>query len=159
MENQTREETRDLPPIAINEEIKNYLYETAKWGKILAIIAFVGIGFIIILGIFLGAGYSFMSGINAGLDRVPGASMGLAIFYIIIGLLYLFPTAYLYQFSNNIKQGIDHNSELQVTEAFGQLKSLFKFYGIYILVIAILYVLIMIMIIAGGLAFMNSMRR
>ena len=158
MENQIQEETEDISPIKFNEEIKNYLYEAAKWGKMLAIVGFIGIGFMAILGIFLGAGYSFMSWATAGLARMPGGSIGLSIIYILMALLHLFPTLFLYQFSDNTKEAIDHNSELQMTEAFARLKSLFKFCGIYILVIAIFYVLVIIAATIGGITFMHSMQ-
>lgn len=158
MENQIQEETENLPPMEFNEEIKNYLYETAKWGKMLAII-----GFMVIMVICFAVGYSFMGRINTGfmgrtnpgLPHMPGGGIGL----IILVLLHLIPTVFLYQFSNNTKQAIDHNSELQMTKAFARLKSLFKFYGVYTLLILIFYVLIIIVAIAGGMAFMHSMQR
>jgi len=164
MENQIHEETENLPRIEFNEEIKYYLYETAKWGKMLSVIGFILIGFIVILGICFEVWYSFRGGTNPGLigranpglARMPGGGIGLAIIW---ALLHLFPTVFLYQFSNNTKQAIDHNSELQMTEAFTRLKSLFKFYGIYALAIVIFYVLVMIAAIAGGMAFMHAMQR
>ena len=55
MENETISENQENSGISLNEEIKEYLMETAKWAKFLSILGFIGIGLM-----FLGVLFSMI---------------------------------------------------------------------------------------------------
>jgi hypothetical protein len=74
--------------------------------------------------------------------------------YLGIGAIYFFPINYLYQYSAKIKQGLQSNDSLTITSAFENLKSLFKFMGIFTIVILSLYGLILLIAIPT-LLFLN----
>ncbi|MBK9455492.1 MAG: hypothetical protein IPO24_07830 [Bacteroidetes bacterium] len=59
--------------LIINGQIKSHLLETAKWGRILAILGFVGLGLMIILLIF---GVSMFNTILSQQPMQTGASLG-----------------------------------------------------------------------------------
>jgi hypothetical protein len=141
-------ETNDKPtePLIINDEIKSYLLTTSKWAKFLSILAFIGIGFIVILAI----AFFFLS---SSFSTPPNFPFGLGFFgviYLAIGLLYFFPVYYLLKFSDNIKQGLKYNEQSVLDSGFGYLKSHFKYLGILIIVVFSIYLL---MLIAFGLFF------
>src|SRR5687768_14601920 len=83
-------------------EIKSYLIETAKWGKFLAILGYIGIGLILLIAIgvmVMGSASKLFPGIG-----MPMGAFGLI--YIAIAAFYFFPVYYLHQFSVKIKQGV-----------------------------------------------------
>lgn len=132
-------------------EIKDYLLETAKWGKILAIVGFVGIGLLLLIALFMMFGMSFMSSM-LGLPSYMGF---MGFFYIVFGAMYYFPISYLYKFSVKMKQGLLSNELPTVASSFQNLKSLFKFMGILTVVILSIYGLILITVVPTML-FLNS---
>jgi hypothetical protein len=124
----------------ITKEINDYLLETSKWGKILAIIGFVGLGILILLALFVMFGFSQIS-------KFPGAGFPFSLvgfLYIIIAVVYYFPVNYLYKYSIQIKHGLNSNDLSSITSGFRNLKSLFKFLGIFTIVIFSIYALILI---------------
>jgi hypothetical protein len=136
----------------INPEIKGYLLETSKWGKFLAIIGYVGMGLMLLLGVMIMVGGSIFSSMtNVGF---PIRIMGLV--YIVIGALYFIPVNYLYKFSTKMTMGFHSPDQEAVTSGFENLKSLFKFMGIFTIVILSIYILIII--VAVPIAIYSAMK-
>ncbi|MGC6432493.1 MAG: hypothetical protein ACON5F_15725 [Jejuia sp.] len=136
----------------VNQKIKGYLGETSKWSYFLSIMGFIGIGFMIVLGIF-------MASINAGSplawgDEDPafryGYSFGVALFYIIIALVYLFPVLYLFRFSRSMKNALKNDNNEEFVDAFKNLKSHYKFIAIFTIAIIALYLIIIFGIAIGA---------
>ncbi len=143
--------------VVITEEIKSYLYETAKWGKFLSIVGFIFLG-LMVLGIlsFLALGASLFSELG---DAGAMGGMGMTFMILIYGLfiaLYFFPTLYLYRFSTKMRTALDANDQQSLSESFMNMKSVFKFWGIFTAIIIGFYVLMFILsIVFGGIgAFM-----
>ena len=123
-----------------NKEINDYLLEISKWGKFLAIAGFAGMGILVIISIFLMIGSSFLNSFSG--HGLPLGAMGAIYFFI--ALIYFFPVNYLFKFSVLIKKGVFSNDENTITSGFKNLKSLFKFIGIFMIIILSIYVLIII---------------
>jgi len=136
-------------PIICNNVIRGYLLETSKWGKFLAIVGFVGIGLMILLGIFVMIGMSFLSEFSS--KSMPMGLLG--IIYIIVAVIYFFPVNYLHKFSVLIKQSLNSNDELALTSGFGNLKKMFKFMAILTIVVLSIYVLVLLIAIPSLLYF------
>jgi hypothetical protein len=133
--------------LSINSDVKSYLLETSKWCKFLAIAGYVGIGLLVLLGVFFMVGLSVFSSIAQ-----LGFPIGLfGIIYIIIAVLYYFPVSYMYKFSINISKGLKSNDQQSVNFGFENLKSLSKFMGIFTLVILSIYALALIIVIPVGI--------
>lgn len=138
MENIDNNEQTDISIILKSDEIKSYLLEATKWGKFLAILGFIFIGFILIAGIFATISLSF-AGSAMGFGNFPMGLLG--VLYLIIGLIYYFPVSYLYKFSTQIKLAILSNNTFSLASGFSNLKSLFKFMGILAIVTISLYII------------------
>ena len=138
--------------LMITETAKDYLAETAKWGKFLAIIGFVGIGFMVVvaLGIILFGG-TMLAGMPGG---DPYAAVGgmalLGGIYLVGAALYFFPTLYLYRFSARTKRALQTNDTTTLTEALENLKSLYKFFGIITAIFVGIYALFFVIALVGG---------
>jgi hypothetical protein len=142
--------TTNIFDVSITPEGAQYLNETAKWGKILAIVGFIFSGFIIIAGImvmFLGS--AFTSALGAG-GGVIGAAAGFV--YLVLGALYIYPSIKLLRFSNAIPQGLRNGDQATVTVALENLKSVFKFWGMLTLILIGIYGLILLLAMVFGAA-------
>ena len=138
--------------LTVNSEIKDFLLETSKWGKLLAIVGYVGMGLLILLGLGIIVGFSVFSSLSD--VGFPIGIMG--VFYIIIAVLYFFPVNYLHKFSIQIKQGLNLNNQQSVTSGFENLKSLFKFMGIFTIVILSIYAFALIIVLPVTLLFFKG---
>ncbi|NEM96531.1 DUF5362 family protein [Pontibacter burrus] len=136
----------------LNLASEDFLKNTAKWGKFLAIVGFVGVGFMVLVGVFAGATF------GTAMSQFGGGAAGGAFFtffYLLFAALYFFPVLYLYRFSDKMQDGLRMQNEELVTESFRNLKSLFKFMGILTIVIIGFYGLaIIFMSIGAGLGAM-----
>ena len=140
--------------LVIDWRSKEFLKETAKWTKFLAILGFVGIG-LMVLGslVMLFAPSSLVS--NG--DFPFGGKIFLMLLYLAFAVLYYFPISYLYQFSENTKKAIENNDNNAIRDAFEFLKSHYKFMGILTIILLSFYAIIIFigLIGAGAAAMMN----
>jgi len=140
--------------LVIDWRSKEFLKETAKWTKFLAILGFVGIG-LMVLGslVMLFAPSSLMS--NG--DFPFGGKIFMMLLYLAFAVLYYFPISYLYQFSENTKKAIVNNDNNAIRDAFEFLKSHYKFMGILTIILLAFYAIIIFigLIGAGAAAMMN----
>ena len=140
--------------MALSTDARRFLYETSRWAQFLAILGFVGAGILVIMGFAMMAMGGMLADSFAQLG-FPPAAFGL--FYIVLALIYIFPSLYLYQFSTRTKTAIQGSNPSQLTEGLGYLKSTFKFYGIMAIVfIALYFLIILIGVFAGTAAFMGG---
>ena len=140
--------------LVIDWRSKEFLKETAKRTKFLAILGFVGIG-LMVLGslVMLFAPSSLMS--NG--DFPFGGKIFMMLLYLAFAVLYYFPISYLYQFSENTKKAIENNDNNAIRDAFEFLKSHYKFMGILTIILLAFYAIIIFigLIGAGAAAMMN----
>lgn len=123
-------------------EIKNYLLETARWGKFIAIVGYVGIALIAIAAIVVMLVMSASSSITG--SDFPSVLLG--VLYLAIAVVYYFPVNYLYKFSTLMREGLETDDKLSITSGFENLKSLFKFIGIFTIVILSIYALLLVIV-------------
>lgn len=122
-------------PLKFNENIQAYLLEIAKWSRFLGIIGYVGIGLLILISFFIG---SFLSILPASeLHTVPVST--LSIVYFILAGVYFFPVNYLFQFSKSLKNSLETENQDIFENALKNLKSHYKFIGMFVAVIISMY--------------------
>jgi hypothetical protein len=137
MEN-TEINTTQTETFAVNREIKLYLAETAKWGNLLAIIGYVFMGIMVLLSLVMIIAFSFIDMETAFPMWIIG------IIYLVLAGVYYIPVTYLYRFSAQMSLAIKRQDEELYTSGFAYLKSLFKFFGIFTIVMLILYGLVFV---------------
>ncbi|VBB46310.1 conserved membrane hypothetical protein [uncultured Paludibacter sp.] len=142
-------ENQSIPPIekethnlVITPESESYLTTTAKWSQFLAILGFILVGLVILLG-FTFSLFSSVFNEFSEADKfpVPGFLSFVWIIYIAMGALYFFPTYYLFLFSKKVQEAIQTKNQAQLDEGFRNMKRLAKFVGITTLVVICLYVI------------------
>jgi hypothetical protein len=111
-----------------------------RWASFFSILGFIGIAFLILIGIVMGFVFSAFD--NGAL----GSSFKyifMAI-YIILGAVYFYPILLLFRFSTWTKKALRNRSSLDLSIALKNLKSHFQFVGIMTIVLFALYFLIII---------------
>ncbi len=129
---------------------QNFLSESAKWGKFLAIIGFIFCGFMAVLAFFIPSlimslpPYNTMpSGISSGM------ATGMTVIYLLLALLLFFPCLYLFRFSVKMQISLNSVSQDSFEESLKNLKSMFKFYGIFVIIMLSIYALVFILAMLG----------
>ncbi len=117
-----------------DEQILNYLESTAKWGKFLAILGFISIGFMVLAGLVSLIFMPTFNELNSSVAVPPFINSFVSVVYLGMAVLYFFPTLYLYLFSEKMINALEHNDQEHFILGFENLKSLFKFVGILTIV-------------------------
>lgn len=126
-------------PLIVDQDIKGYLLEVAKWAKFLSIIGFVGLGLMIIGCLsFMMMSNSF-SRMGGGASSMPMGLFGFI--YLAIAFIYFFPILYLYKAALGMKTGINSDNQEVFKSGIENLKSHYKFIGIMMIVVLSIYVL------------------
>ncbi len=142
------ETTNDAQRIEIGQEAISYLNITRKWTMFLAILGFIGLALMIMAGVAISALLPlFGSETNIG----GGEFTIIMVVMLLISALYFFPVLYLFRFSVHTRQAVETLNPEQLSRALKNLKSCFRFIGIFTIVILCLYILIFIF--AGASAF------
>lgn len=146
-----QEETSIFSSIGIDANDKSNLAEAAKWASFLGIL-----GLVMLALVFLG-GLSMMfigSAVLDGMSQTSSMPFGgafLGILYLVMGLLYIYPTWALYKFGASVKAGLRLENHAKFSEGLLYLKRFFKFIGILTVIIIAFYIIVILAVGAGGL--------
>lgn len=140
--------------LQVTPQAQNYLTESAKWGKFLAIIGFIFCGFMLVLAFLIPAFMSQLTQNNSSagvtFSFTPVIKTAITVLYLMLAILFFFPCSYLYKFSVKMQLATKNISQENFNESLMNLKSLFKFFGIFIIIILSIYALTIIISIAGA---------
>lgn len=123
----------------------------AKWAKFLAIIGFIGTGFMVLAALLM---LAVSSSEKYGLmgSHMPNGLLGLI--YILMAGVYFYPTMCLFNFSDKIKKAFITLKNNILVESFRNLKNMFQYIGIVTIVFIGLYfigILILVIVMMGRL--------
>ena len=127
------------PNLQITENAKSYLKSTSTWTSFFAVICFISIAIIILSGITILISGSFLSGINefsylGANDILSFTFILIGIFYIVLGVIMIFPALYLSRYAKCITRALAENDSLTLENAMQNMKSFWKFSGIFTIV-------------------------
>lgn len=161
------ENIQENAKIEIGHESLGYLETTRKWTMFFAILGFVGLGLMLLLGLFFGSimgkaigGVSSMSGMEGmeGMEtaKAVGGVMGIVMFIVmlIFAVIYFFPLLYLLRFSTHTKNAVANLDANELRLGLKNLKSYWRYIGILIIILLAFYLLVLIF--AGGTLAMLS---
>ncbi len=138
-----------LEQLTVSSASKNFLTETAKWAKFLAIIGFFFIGCLLVLAIFTTTIFEYAIKIQPEIPKVLG--LVVMITCVLFAFIYFFPVYYLLQFSNQMKKALTTKNDETLAKAFEMLKSHYKFIGVFTIITISLYILFFIVAMTGAL--------
>ncbi len=116
--------------LIINTDGKQNLTTTAKWSNFLAIVGFVMVAFMALIGVAILL-ISPVAGDYEDFQAFEFISFSvLGILYIIIGVVYFFPSYFLLLFAKKTRNALKYDSQHNLNEGLSYLKKLAKFVGI-----------------------------
>jgi len=147
---ETPSENRKLE---IEQSTLKQLNTARKWAMFLAIIGFIFLGIMIVVGLIAG---TFLKTFSSGENNSGISDSLMFIPILLIGLIYFFPVLFLFRFSKYISRAIQNLDNLQFHKAIKNLKLYFAYIGILIIIVLSIY--IVILIVAGSsVAFLKGL--
>jgi hypothetical protein len=114
--------------IKVTGSMMDSLRSIKPWTQFLAILGFVGTGFMILLGV------AFMIFANFFSQQRNGPPAFLGLIYILLSLLYFVPAFYLFKYSSSLGNFFKSNGANDLESALSHQKSFWKFTGIAALI-------------------------
>ena len=147
-------EEKEQEVLIITEDIRSYIYETAKWCNFLSVVGFVFSAFMVMASFGVG---SFMTVMNntVGPENNPYAALGpgiLTVFCLLFALMYFYPSLLLFKYANAAKKAVLFADQPTLSIAMSKMKSFFKFWGILTIVMLSLYALLILFGIIAGIS-------
>lgn len=118
------------------------LTEIRRWAKFFALLGFIAIALMALMTIVMAAGFSVLGSGSDFAALGGGEAIILVLVMAIFIVLYIFPTLYLWRFSQHAKTAIESRNDLELGESLAYLKKYAKFIGILTIVIMVLYALV-----------------
>jgi len=128
----------EIRKIEIEEDALKDLDKTRKWTMFLAILGFIGIGLLVIFGIFAGL---FLSIFNSGDTPVGIPEWLIFVIIIVLGVIYFFPVLYLFRFSKHTSNAVKNLDKQELNKAFRNLKDYYVYVGILLIIVLAIYIL------------------
>ena len=122
----------------VNSGMKADLISASNWAKFLCIVGCIGMALLVIVGIMM-----FVVGSNFGLAGSPFGA-GLGVLYLIIAAIYIYPIIKGFQFANATKAACLTDNEAQLARGFSGLRALLQFFGIFTIIVLVIYALVLI---------------
>ena len=129
------------PSPAVSPAIADKLSQTQPWLRFIAIMMFVGMGFMVLGGLACGAmGVLMTTGAIPAGAAGAGMLIGVGIGYLLLAVLYLFPALHLLRSARAIRELAAQPSEQAAVDALEGQRRFWKFSGISLIAILCLYV-------------------
>lgn len=129
--------------LVIDQTVQQYLYITYRWAKFLAVFG------IVVCAVLLLSGIIFCIKSNSSTTTItssvyyrytkPQLGVTKGVTYIIISILHFFPSLFLLQFANKMKNALLYKEQLLLNESFRRLKKLFNYMGGLIIAVILIY--------------------
>ena len=133
MDNQNQPLDADMNPtggnpqeLTITENIRQYWTESRKWAMFFAVLGFIYLGFLVLTVV--------------GMSSMGNGGVFAGVFMLLIaGSIIFVPTWLIFQFSQNLKQGLATESTPALGLSFRSLRRLYQFAGILMIIILAFY--------------------
>lgn len=140
----------------IDPVTKANLGETAKWARFLAIIGMIvlvlALAITVYSVIFLGSAGSAFSpdaGYNVNTAFNDNMRIGVIIGSVIMLAVAFFPLLFLLRFANDMRKALNGNDQQRLNTSFQNLKIYFRYLGILVLIVLVIYAIIFTLTIVG----------
>ena len=146
-------ETAEEIILTVSRPAAYYLRETSKWAYFLSIMGFILSGLIVLIALFAGAILSAMPAFqeSQGKSLPPGFGFLISVMYTIMGAIYFVPSWYLLRYARKLKSALASKDSKELTAAFENEKSLYKFWGVFTIVMIAIYAVMLILLVIASI--------
>jgi Family of unknown function (DUF5362) len=154
--------------VVVADEVMAELAATKPWVRFMSVMLWIGAGFLVLIGLVMllggGAMWTSVNGVKTttslNAPNMMGFMVGMAIFYVLLAFLYIYPAMKLWKYASRIGDLLAAPSSMGLAAALKEQKSFWKFLGIMVIAIFVLYFVIIIAAVAfGGFAAMQAAGR
>ena len=125
----------------LTKEARESLYKTSNWALGFSILGFLGVG----MGILSSISIFAMGGLIGAEAGGPAWLMPIiGVLYIVITLVFAIPVWKQFKFAQQSKNATRHLDSRSLAEAMKNLHAYYKWYGILIIAVILLYIIILI---------------
>ncbi len=113
-----------------------------KWSKVLSICGFILSGLSVLFGFLM---MVFLNKIPQAQGEAPFPTFIFLVLYATVGVIYYFPSYYLFKFSSHLHNAIESGLESNIDDSLKHLRSFFTYIGILTLIslgFAVLFLII-----------------
>lgn len=133
------------PQLIVSEDMRSYIYDMTKWTSFLAIVGFVLTGLMVLTAFTIGPAISTDAKLAAAMAASSLSPMGITLFCLVFAFAIFYPSLLLYKYTAKAKLGVLYGEQASLNEAFGKMKSLFKYWGIITLIGIVFYILLIVL--------------
>ncbi len=128
------------------DRVAGALVQTRPWVRFISVMMFIGSGFMVLAGLALAV--VGLAGAGAAPQRAVGVALGVG--YVVMSLIYIIPAVFLWRYADRINAFARERSTGALASALEVQKSFWKFIGVLILIVMVVYAgLFVFMIIAA----------
>jgi len=131
----------DGDKLKVSNSIKEHLITSGKWARFLAIVGFIFAGITAIGSLVM---------LFAALSTGFGPLIGMAFLYVGLAVVMIFPALYMIRFAMSITKGLNSSKQSEFEYGVQNLKSYFKFSGIFTIVFLGLYIILIFIGVGSG---------
>lgn len=130
---------QSLFDLRVEADITDYLAQSARWAKFLAIVSFIFAGLMVLIGLLAGA-------MSASMQEMAGMPSDIPLgfvtaVYVISGIISVIPSYLLYKFAVNMQAALRAGDQESFSKSFGSLKACFKFVGVLTIISIVIVVI------------------
>jgi hypothetical protein len=143
---------------AVTQGVIQQLAGTKPWVRLMSVLMFIGAGFMLLGALAMGVAGGFGAfNVKGGPTLFAGFPVVIALVYAALSILYIFPALKLWKYADWIARLMATASTMDLEQALSQQRSFWKFIGICIIAMFVLYLVIIILMVAlGGFAAMSA---
>jgi hypothetical protein len=119
-----------------------HLRATKPWVRLMSIILFISVALILLGAVIILLVPTSMGG--------SSFSLLIAVVYLAMGALYLFPAYFLHQYASSIRNLEQGGGDVAMEEALRNQKSFWRFVGIMTLVVICIYAIVLVFVVLGA---------
>jgi hypothetical protein len=131
--------------IEMNAAMLKHLDTTRKWSKFFAVLGFIMLGLMVLLGFSFGIIMNMIPQSSPMPTTFPTVLFGLI--YLIFSVIYFFPLLFLYRFASAVKRGIRAGSGVEMENAFRHLRDHFSYMGVLTIVMLSMYIVMIVVVV------------
>jgi uncharacterized membrane protein YjgN (DUF898 family) len=150
--------------IEIGQESLGYLNTTRKWTMFFAILGFIFLGLMLIIGLLAGSFLTAFTSKIPGAEGVEGVKLAggftsvlMFIILLVFAIIYFFPILYLLRFSTHTAKAVANLDQHEMQLAFKNLKSYWVYLGILVIIMLVIYFIVFI-VAGASLAFLSGLK-
>jgi hypothetical protein len=140
----------------VTEATEKNLRTTAFWTKLYAILSFIGVGVLFLLGLLLIiiSNSDYVNNILSSISTPLISIKFIGILYMVLALIMIIPSLLLYQFASNTKKSLANNNVATLALAIVKMKIYWIFTGVFSIAMIFISLIFSIVKVIGAMSMM-----